>query len=325
MRIVKTGLILLIALMFFLTINGIASTIDYPTKPITMYMPYAAGGHTDLSARILASSAEKILGQPIVVVNKPGGGGTLALSLLKNQQPDGYTIGIIPTSAITRTPHILEVEYNSFEDFCFFMKYGLYAVHISVNGDSPYKTLDDIIKAAKEKPGKISYSVPGPLDGGVILMTYIGQKEGVIWNAVPYPGSAEARAALFGKHVDFYVGSGITSHLSQIKNGEIRVLNCCNSVRTPIFPDVPTLIESGYDISINSGIGVGGPKGIPEEIRKKLEEAFLKATEDPDFIELTNRLYMPVVKLNGAEFKDSMEKDYVLLGEILDAMGMKKY
>jgi len=322
MKKIKFILTLILVIVSCFALNLVVAAVDYPTKPITLYLPYSAGGTTGTSARVLASAAEKTLGQPIICINKTGGGGTVMLGLLKNAKPDGYTLGVIPSTAITRTPHILDVEYDGLKDFDFIMKYGLYTQFLVVNGDSPFNTFGDFVDAAKKNPGKISFSTPGPMESGALVPAYIANVENLEWNAVPFPGSGEGMAALFGKHVDAYSGAGgVESHLPQVKAGELKVLACYNDARSPAVPEVPTLVELGYNISIRSGIGVAGPAGIPEEIIKVLEDAFLKAVDDPDFIEVTNKIEMPRRKVNSKQFRESLEKDYVIIGDLLKEMG----
>ena len=308
-----------------LLMSASAFAADFPKKAITLYIPYSAGGSTDTSARVLAAAAEKILGQPIICVNKTGGGGTVMLSILKNDKPDGYTLGVIPTSAITRTPHMLEVEYDPFKDYSFIMKYGLYTMFLVVKGDSPYKTFKDFVAAAKKTPGKLSFATPGPMEAGALALKYVGDAEKLQWNMIPFPGSAEGMVALMGKHVDAYSGAGgVENHMPEVKAGKYRVLASYNSVRSPAVPDVPTLKELGYSFAIDSGIGIGGPAGIPADRMKILENAFIKATDAPEFKKVTKRLMMPTLKYDSQQFKKSMEKDSITLKNLLEAMGFKK-
>ena len=296
----KRLLLITLAVVFTcgLLAGSAALAADFPKKPITLYIPYSAGGSTDTSARVLAAAAEKILGQPITCVNKTGGGGTVELSLLKNEKPDGYTLGVVPTSAITRTPHMLAVVYKPFKDFTFIMKYGLYTMFLVVNGDSPYKTFKDFVEAARKKPGKISFGTPGPMEAGALALKFVGDKEKLQWNMIPFPGSGEAMIALLGKHVDAYSGAGgAETHMPEVKAGKLRVLASYNSVRSPALPDVPTLKELGYNFAINSGIGIAGPAGLPKDRVKIIESAFIKATDAPEFKKVTKRLMMPTLRL----------------------------
>ncbi|MCF8039059.1 MAG: tripartite tricarboxylate transporter substrate binding protein [Desulfohalobiaceae bacterium] len=323
----KKSLFILLASVFLACAMGQSSAIadDFPKRSITLYIPYSAGGSTDTSARVLASAAEKILGQPITCVNKTGGGGTVMLGILSNDKPDGYTLGVIPSSAVTRTPHMLDVEYDPFQDFDFIMKYGLYTMFLVVNGDSPYKTFDDFVKAARENPGKISFATPGPMEAGALALQYVGDTENLEWNMIPFQGSGEGMTALFGKHVDAYSGAGgAETHLSEVKAGDLRVLASYNSVRSPALPDVPTLKDLGYDFAINSGIGIGGPAGIPEDRLEILEQAFIKATESPEFKKVTERLMMPTVQFDREKFRKTMEEDSEMLGKLLQKMGLTK-
>ncbi|MFH1079687.1 MAG: tripartite tricarboxylate transporter substrate binding protein [Pseudomonadota bacterium] len=321
----KKGILVFMAVLCCgMLIGTNLSAADFPQKAITLYIPYSAGGSTDTSARVLASAAEKILGQPITCVNKTGGGGTVMLSLLKNQKPDGYTIGVLPDSALTRTPHILNVEY-SFKDFDYIMKYGLYTMFCVVNGDSPYKTFKDFVEYARKNPGKVSYATPGAMEAGALALYYVGKIEKVQWNMVPFPGSAEGMVALFGKHVDAWSDAGgAETHMAEVKAGKLRVLAAYMGSRSPALPDVPTLKELGYDFAINSGIGFCGPTGIPKDRLKLLEAAFIKAADSPEFKKVTERLMMPTVKLDGKTFLESMQTDHVALGKLLKDIGVQK-
>lgn len=311
--------------VFFFLFTQMVSAADYPKKSITLYIPYSAGGSTDTTARVLSSAAAKILGQPIACVNKTGGGGTVMLGLLKNQKPDGYTLGAIPSPAITRTPHILDVVYEPFKDFEFIMKYGLYTMFLAVNGDSPYKTFNDFIEVARQKPGKISFGTAGPMEAGALALKYVGDMEKLEWNMIPFPGSGEAMISLFGNHIDAFSGAGgVETHMAEVNAGTINVLASYNAMRSPALPDIPTLIELGYDFAINSGIGIGGPAGIPEDRLKIIEAAFMKAADSPEFKKVTERLMMPTLKLDGKQFRSTMEVDSVTLGKLLSDMGFKK-
>lgn len=322
----KTLFILLSAVIVAFCFAPLSATADdFPSKSITLYIPYSAGGSTDTSARVLASAAEKILGQPITCVNKTGGGGTVMLGILRNNKPDGYTLGVIPTSAITRTPHMLDVEYDPFQDFDFIMKYGLYTMFLVVNGDSPYESFSDFIEAARTNPGEISFATPGPMEAGALALQYVGDTENLEWNMIPFPGSGEGMTALFGKHVAAYSGAGgAETHLAEVKAGDLRVLASYNSVRSPALPDVPTLKELGYNFAINSGIGIGGPTGIPEDRLQILEDAFIKATDSQEFKKVTERLMMPTLKYDQEKFRQTLEEDAVILGDLLKKMGLSK-
>jgi len=303
---------------------GIASA-DYPTKPITMYICYGAGGTTDLSARILATSAEKILGQPITPVNKAGGGGVLALTLLKNQKPDGYTISIFCTAAITRTPHIMEVEYDLWNDFDFIMKYGLYTSHLATTADKPYKTYKELIAYAKENPGKLKIASTGPLEVQTLALVYLAAQEGIDWKVAPFDSTADAMTALLGGHVDACSVSGLANYLPQVEAGELIPLVTYNDVRSSKFPDTPTLIDEGYEVgAIGSGVGLAAPKGLPEDVAKKLEEALLQATYDPDFLKLTDRVDMPLPRLGREDFLKNLKAEYTVFKDLMEKIGVSK-
>jgi tripartite-type tricarboxylate transporter receptor subunit TctC len=314
-----------VCILFFLTsvsFNVLASDNNYPTKPITMYIPYGAGGPTDVSARVLASAAEKILGQPITPVNRPGGGGTLVFTQLRSEKPDGYTISVLPTSVIARTPHIMEVDYDIWNDFDFIMKYGLYTMHLATTNDKPYSNFKELIDYVKDHPNEVKVSTTGPLEAETLVPTYLSIKEDIKWYLAPFDSTADAMAALLGGHVDLCSASGLTNYLAQVEEGDIIPLVTYNEIRSPVFPDTPTLVEEGFNLVIASGMGIAAPKGLPEEIAAKLENAFIEATSDPAFLQVAERLSMPLTVLNREEFLKSLKDEYEVSAELIDTIGI---
>lgn len=314
---------LLVIIIMSSALTGFAQ-VDFPNKAITMAIAYGAGGPTDLSARLLATAAERILGQPITPVNRPGGGGTLVLTQLKNQKPDGYNIGIFCTAAISRTPHIMDVEYDLWEDFDFIMKYGLYTIHIATTSDKPYKTFSEFIDYAIANPGKVRVSTTGPVEAETLALIYLANTHNIDWKVVPFDSTAEAMTALIGGHVDACSLSGLANYLPQVKAGEIVPLVCYNNVRSPSFPEIPTLIDLGYGVAIASGIGFAAPKGLPEEVLGKLENALLEACDDPDFLALAERIDLPIPRLGSKEFLEDLRSEYVVFGDLMQTIGVAK-
>ncbi len=176
---------------------------NYPSKPIKLFVPYGAGGSTDMVTRKIASIAEKKLGVPIVVENKPGATGTLAIRELMKLKPDGYHLSMVDTSATSRTPHIINVPYDAQKDFTYICKLVLYACGIIVPVEKPWNSLEEIVDYAKKNPGKVVYAVPGALEAGYLAMSYVGMKENLKWKRVPYKGGSPAMAAVLGGHADF--------------------------------------------------------------------------------------------------------------------------
>ena len=275
----------------------------YPDKPITMYVGFAPGATTDLTTRALASGAEKLLGVPLVVENKPGAGATVAPALLASKKPDGYTIQLGTSGALVNRPHLLTLGYNPLKDFTYLVQYSRYIGGLCVNGDSPLKTIDEFIAYAKKNPG-LSYGSPGPHSQSSMGVELLAKCKGLTFKHVPTKGGAEFNTLLLGRHTDFVAGSG--SHIPYVKQGLFRMLLVYNQdKRDPTYPDIPTLKELGCrDVPPHSYI-VLGPKGMPAAISKKLVETFKKVTEGPDFQKLLANNNLP------HDFKDQaqLEKD----------------
>jgi len=297
---------------------------NYPSKPIKLIVTWGAGGSTDIIARKIASIAEKKLGQPIVVENKPGGSGSMGMGFVAKAKPDGYTLVVAPGSALRRTPHIINVSYDPLKDFTFIAKFLMYANGVMVPVEKPWKTFDELVSYAKDHPGELVYAVPGALEAGYIGMTYVANQEELKWKRVPYKGASDAMAAVLGGHADFFAGGGMGGNLKLVEAGKVRAVAIFSPERFPLLPDVPTLKELGYDHINTNGIGIAAPAGLPEEIQQTLETAFLEASNDPEFIDLANKMALPFIRMNGKEYKEDAIKGNLETGKMLELMGLKK-
>lgn len=292
----------------------------YPSKPITMYVNFGSGGPTDLSARSLARAAEKQLGVPVVVVNKPGGNGVTGVTELKNASKDGQTIGILTFASVAIIPNQIKAPYTP-EDFEGIVAYGEYQYCIAVKGDSPYKTIADLSKAAKAKPDGFSFSAssyPQPF-----ALMKVGEKDGSKFRYVNFKSGMEAVTALVGGHVDASVAI-VSDVLPFIKSGEVRIIASAGKSRMPQAPDAPTLKELGYDIAIVSWFGVGAPKGISKEHLGVLRAAFMKAADDPEFLNTMKTLSLPSMKTPGDEFQKMLADGYKEIGVYFKQIGAKQ-
>ncbi len=292
----------------------------YPTKPITMYINYGAGGSTDLSARSLAKAAEKHLGVSIVAVNKPGANGVTGVTELKNAPNDGQTIGVITFASVAIIPNQTKVPYTP-DDFEGIIAYGQYQYCVAVKADSPYKSIADLSKAAKAKPDGLSYSASGYPQP--FVPNAIGKKDGCKFRYVNFKSGTEVMTALIGGHVDFTV---VTTGdlLPFLKSKEVRVLAAAGEKRMPEAPEAPTLKELGYDIAIVSWLGLGAPAGISKDKLNVLREAFKKAAEDPEFIKTMNTVNLPPTNVSGDDFKKKLVDGYKEIGEYFKQIGHKK-
>ena len=251
---------------------------DYPTRPITLIVPWPAGGSTDTHLRKLAELAAKHLGQPIVVENKPGAGGMLGpLGMAGSAKPDGYTISQMTVAAF-RQPYMQKVDWDPIRDFTYIIGVSGYTFGVVVKSDSPFKTFDDFIAYAKANPGKLSYSSTGNGTSPHLLMEEVQAKANVQLLHVPYKGNADSTQALLGGHV--MAQSDATGWGKFVDAGTFRLLVTFGEERTRW--GAPTAKELGYDIVSYSPYGLVGPKGMDPKVVKILHDAFKKAMDDPE-------------------------------------------
>jgi len=314
--------LLLILISFSLYPLGAAAQ-DFPHKPIVLYCGQEAGATTDLTSRALAKGAEKELGVPVVVENKPGGGFTVAATLLANKKPDGYTLGIISSAAFETRHIILKVSYDPFKDFTYIFTYSTYPGGICVRADSPFKTLRDLIEHARKNPRTLSYSSAGTGGKPHLSVEFLAKQTNVKFKHVPFKGGAPACTALIGGHVDFTAGSGI--HLNYVQQGILRLLAVLNSEeREPQFPQIPTLIDLGYKDIPPSYLTLTAPKGLPDPVFKKIESAFRTVAHSPEFRKVLENYSMPFVFRDRRQFEAILSKDSPFYKNILQEFQMIK-
>jgi tripartite-type tricarboxylate transporter receptor subunit TctC len=285
-----------LAAAVWVTLPFTAQAQPYPNKPITFYVSYGAGATTDITARALARAAESILGVPITIDNKGGGGGTVAAGMLVSKKPDGYTVLVGSTSAITTRPALMKVSYKA-SDIVGVMQYSYFHNgSVVIPADSPWKTIEDFIEAAKKTPG-MSYATAG--GGGVATTSQqmgveaLKRCKGLDFKHVPTKGGTEANTMLMGKHVNFTSGSG--SHNPLVVDGVFRQLVLFQSMRDDNFPDVRTLKDIGcdWDNPPSSGMLVTVRVGTPPAILKKLEDTFMTIAQSAEFRAMLKQNYLP--------------------------------
>ncbi len=306
-----------------LLLSGLAFGQDYPSKPINLLVGYPAGGSTDLSVRALAVEAAKILKQPIVVSNVAGAAGTLVLGRVKAEKADGYTIFNAPTANFCRIPHLQAVPYDPLKDFSFIMQYGLYQYGLVVRADAPWKTFEEFVDYAKKNPRKINYGTSGLGTGQHLAMEYLGKKENIEWNHVPFPGGLQAVTALLGGHV--HAVSQTTEWKEHVNAGTLRLLVVWTDQRLKAFPNVPTLREKGYPFAVHSALSLMGPAGMPKQAVEKLQNAFAKAMESKPFLDVMDKFDMPPAYLGSDGLTKLVHKDYVETGDLIKSLGIGLY
>ncbi len=291
----------------FLTASPGISWADYPDRPITLIVIYSPGGGADLTSRALAKSVEKMLGQPIIVVNKPGAGGIVGASAIAAAKPDGYTIGTTLWAPLTWAPHMQDLPYDPFKSFDFIMIHGKYMYGPCVKSDSPFKTLKDLVDYAKANPSKIKYSTVGTSTPNNFGMILLGKPDGIKWENVIFKGGPEAVAACLGGHVDV-VSQNPGDVVSYIKAGRLRLLASMSDTRWKWVSEVPTVRELGYNFQVTAYLGLGAPQGVPKPIMDKLREAFKKAANDSEFLQILDNVYVVPEYRTGDEYRKMAEE-----------------
>jgi tripartite-type tricarboxylate transporter receptor subunit TctC len=277
------GLGLLIAVILVVSLGVMAGAASFPTKTITITMPAAPGGSTDMSGRILAKRMTEILGQPVVVENKAGAGGFIAGNAVAAAKPDGYYIVIEPSSAFNLA-HFLRNPPFDIHKFTPIMSYGIYPFTFAVKKDSPWKTFKDFVDYAKTHPNEVTLSTSNPDSMENLPIWMLEDQLGLKIKLVPYEGGAPACAAVLGGHAMAFTGVG--EAIPHIREGSMRGLATYLGQRMATLPDIPTLKELGYNIVVESRLAVYGPPGVPKDVVKILQDAFHKAMDNEDFVKV---------------------------------------
>jgi tripartite-type tricarboxylate transporter receptor subunit TctC len=303
-------------------LGGAAFAQDYPIKPITLIVPWPAGGSTDISMRTIADAASKHLGQPIIIDNKGGGGGSVGpATMAAVSRPDGYTISQIPIT-IFRLPLVQKVSWDPDKDFSYIIHLTGYTLGVTTNADSQFKTWADVVDFAKKNPGKITYATPGAGTSLHIGMEQISALAGIKMTQVPFKGGAETNAAVLGNHTMLQADS--TGWRPLVDAGKLRLLMVWTAARSPNFPDAPTLKELGYPMVYDSPFGIAGPKGMDPKIMAKLHDAFKKAIEDPAVIATLSKYDMVPNYKNTEDYVKFVKEVTESERKVIEAIGLGK-
>jgi tripartite-type tricarboxylate transporter receptor subunit TctC len=293
----------------------------FPAKPIKLVIAFPAGGPTDITMRSLAENASKVLGQAVVIDNKPGAGGTLPAQMLQTSPADGYTLAQIPLG-VFRLPYTTKINWDPVKDIAYVINVTGYAFGIVVPTDSPIKTWKDFVAYAKANPNKLTYGSTGTLTSPHLTTELIAQKLGIQLNHIPYKGSAELAQAIVGGHV--MAAADSTGFAPLVESGKLRVLNTWGEQRLAKFPDAPTLKELGIDIVQNSPFGIGAPHGTPPEVLKKLHDAFKKAMEEPSYVQALARYDMLPIYMDSAQYARFAQETFQKEKALVEKLGLGK-
>ncbi len=304
-----TGTFTIAALVIALQAQDVQA---FPDKEIEVIVNYGAGGSTDLSTRVLVEAAGKILGQPLRVVNRAGGSGTVGPTFITKAKPNGYTIGVASFSPLAVAPHMQEVPY-SLDDFRFIIGHARYRSGIAVSSESPYQTMKDLIEAGRAGE-ELNYAATDVL--GAITMLRLSKQTGAKFKWIRYKSGQEAATATLGGFVDLFIGNP-TSITPQVKTGKFRMLASASSVRWYELPEVLTLKEQGYDVEVESYAGLAAPAGTSDEVVKTLEDAFAKALASEEVQKSLKDLGMEPVYMTSAEYETLLREGHAAMGEDL--------
>ena len=301
---------------------GAAAAQDYPSKPITLIVPWPAGGSTDITMRAMAEAASKHLGQPVVVDNKAGGSGTVGpATMAATAKPDGYTIAQVPIT-VFRLPLMQKTTWDPLKDFTYIVHLTGYTFGVTTNAKSEFKSFKDVLDYAKANPGKVTYGTPGAGTSLHIGMEQIADKAGVKLTHVPFKGGAETNAAVLGVHTMLQADS--TGWKPLVDSGDLLLLVLWTAERSKNWPEVPTLKELGFPFVFDSPFGIAGPKGMDPKIVAKLHDAFKKAVEDPAVQATLAKYDMVVNYKNTADYVKFVQE--VIDGEkqAIERLGLLK-
>jgi tripartite-type tricarboxylate transporter receptor subunit TctC len=287
---------------------------QFPAKEVSIVIPYAPGGATDLVFRALAASSQKYLGKAVVVVNKPGGGGTVGVVEAQRAKPDGYTL-LTAITPLTILPHQVKTTFT-YRDFEPIINVVQDPVMFQVRADAPWKTLPEFLDYARKNPDTITVGNSGA-GGGVHLIALAFEKAaGVKFNHIPFAGGGPSVTALLGGHINA-VSVSPPEGIAQVKAGKLRIIALFSQTRMTDFPNVPTVREQGVDFALGQWRGLAAPKGTPPEAIKLLHDAFKKGMEDPAFAKNAADMSVTLAYVGPEDFGKLMAADHERFGKLV--------
>jgi len=299
-----------------------SSAKDFPEKPVNAIIPFAPGGAPDLLFRPLSDLAKKHLGTPIVVLNKPGAGGVTGTVEVAKAKPDGYTILMnFGGGEHLIYPYLEKVPYDTFADFEPVILLSYYPSGLFVREEAPWKSLEDFILAAKNKPGELRYSNPGTPTMVNIAAVAFQKMAGITLSPIPTGGGNPALNMLLGGHVEA-AQLGVPVAWPQVQAKKIRCLADSLPKSSEMYPGAPTYLEKGFDIRFAINQGIAAPKGTPREVIKKIHDAYAAAYRDKSTQEVMTTLRFAPYYLNSEDFAKYLREMYQYYGEVIKKVGI---
>lgn len=309
------------AVLMLLLFNFPALGAEYPSKPITVIVPYPPGGVTDLISRSMADTMSKSLGQPVIIENKPGGGTTVAYSLVANSKPDGYTVGHLAVGTLVGNFLAYDVSYDPLKSFAYLGQVGIYAQSIVVKADAPWKNWEEFVEYSQKHPGEIRMGTTNQVSTNAIPTKWINHRLGNPWREVAFQGDTPCITALLGGHIEAFAGGG--AHNILVNDGRARTLLALTNEPVADFPDVPTFLKV-YGKRVGNIAGFFVAAGTPDPILKKLEKAVYEGTKAPEFLDVMKKMSMTPGWKNGDELTQEVKTLLSTLEEFYKDMGKLK-
>jgi tripartite-type tricarboxylate transporter receptor subunit TctC len=310
-------------IVFTLTalVTGASAQEPYPSRPISIVNPFPPGGIADLTARPLAASFERLLKQPVVVVNKAGAAGAVGAQFASVAKPDGYTL-LIALVSISSTPEVDKLfgrpaTYTR-DQFVGIARLNADPPVLAVNG--PWRTLKELVDDAKKRPGEITFASSGPYGASHLPLEMFLQAAGLKMRHLPTTGGGPATTAVLGGHAQLWASPPALA-APHIEGGKMRALATWGLTRLAAFPDVPTLKELGYDVEYYIWTGLFAPRGVPVAVVQTLRDTTRKAVEDPEFKSAMDKAKTPIAYQDADEFKAFWDRDAQRIAATIQFIG----
>ena len=298
-----------------------ASELPFPSRPVTLWVPWPAGGATDLTMRLLAELASQHLGQKIVIENRAGAGGTLVMPVLQQAAPDGYTIGQVP-QPVYRAPYTQKVLWDPVRDTTPILQLTGVTFGVLVPADSPVRSLDDLFAAARTAPGELTIATNGAGTTPHVVLDDLFGRRALKYVHVPYKGTAEQLVAIASGQVKAGINS--TGFVPFVESGRLRLLATMGESRSKRFPNVPTLKELGHGIVAQSPYGLCGPAGLPPAVVRRLHDAFRAALFDPQHVAELAKYDQEPAYLGPEDYGRSMRELFAAEKRTVERLGLAR-
>jgi len=305
-------------LLAFAAASG-AQAQAWPTKPVTLVVPFPPGGSTDAIARAIGPSLNKTFGQSFIVDNKAGATGTIGAAAVKRAAPDGYTFLVTSLGPLVIAPHLIKgIQYDALKDFDLITVAVQAPNVLVVPANSPHKSLADVIAHEKAQPGKMTFASSGNGSSDHLTAELFWLESGTTGIHVPYKGGGPAITDLLGGQVDASF-QNVNAVLQHIRSGKLRALAVTGAKRSPVLPEVPTMAEAGVkNVDVYSWQGIVGPKGLPADVRDKFHGAVVAALNDPQVKQQLTGLGLEVVANTPAQFAAFQQQEFARWKNVIE-------